>query len=96
MARTYHLYMMASRRNGTIYTGVTGDLAARAYQHRNGEGSEFTARYGVTRLVYAEEYNDVHEAIAREKAIKKWRRAWKVARIERDNPEWNDLFEVIL
>ena len=95
MARTYHVYILASARNGTLYIGVTGDLAARTWQHRNGDLAGFTKKYNVTRLVHVEEFADVNEAIAREKALKKWRRAWKLELIERDNPQWRDLFELI-
>ncbi|QDX26052.1 GIY-YIG nuclease family protein [Sphingomonas suaedae] len=86
------VYILANRKNGTLYTGVTADIAARMVQHREGTGSRFTARYGVTRLVYAGPHDDITAAIAREKAIKKWRRAWKIELIERDNPDWRDLF----
>ena len=87
------VYLMANRYRGTIYTGVTGDLNRRAWQHRQGRGSEFAARYGVTRLVHVEPFERIDGAIAREKAIKKWLRAWKIELIERDNPDWSDLFE---
>jgi putative endonuclease len=90
------VYILASRRNGTLYTGVTANLPARMVQHRQGKGKGFAARYGVSRLVHAEHFERIDEAIAREKAIKKWRRAWKMALIERGNPEWNDLFEHIV
>jgi putative endonuclease len=93
MEQTYHVYILASGRNGTLYTGVTGDLPQRCWQHRNCEGSEFTRRYKVHRLVHAEPFGDVNDAIAREKAIKKWRREWKLELIERDNPQWLDLFD---
>ena len=93
MEQTYHVYILASGRNGTLYTGVTGDLPQRAWQHRNGVGSKFTSKYGVHRLVHAEAFADVNEAIAREKAIKKWRRAWKLELIERGNPQWLDLYD---
>lgn len=95
MARTYHVYILASARNGTLYIGVTGDLAARIWQHRQGEVPGFTKQYNVARLVHVEEFADVNEAIAREKALKKWRRAWKLELIERDNAQWRDLFELI-
>jgi putative endonuclease len=95
MEPTYHVYILASGRNGTLYTGVTGDLAQRCWQHRNGQGGDFTGRYGVHRLVHAEAFADVNAAIAREKAIKKWRRAWKLELIERDNPQWLDLYDRI-
>ena len=90
------LYMMADRYRGTIYTGVTADLPQRAYQHRTDGGSKFVKRYNLLRLVYAEEYPTIDEAIAREKAIKKWRRAWKIVLIERANPDWLDLYESLL
>jgi putative endonuclease len=90
------VYILASRRNGTLYTGVTSDLAARMVQHREGRGSGFAAKYGVAVLVHAEHFERIDEAIAREKAIKKWRRAWKLRLIEHGNPNWNDLFEHIL
>lgn len=86
MDQTYHVYILASGRNGTLYTGVTGDLPQRCWQHHNGEGSEFTRRYKVHPLVHAEAFGDVNDAIAREKAIKKWRREWKLELIERDDP----------
>jgi putative endonuclease len=90
------VYILASDRNGTIYTGVTADLAVRMTRHREGKGSRFAAIYSVMRLVHAEHFERIDEAIAREKAIKKWRRAWKLQLIERGNPEWNDLFKHIL
>jgi putative endonuclease len=93
MARTYHVYILASGRNGTLYIGITGDLAQRMWQHRNGEGSKFAEKYGVNRLVHIEAFTDPNEAIAREKAMKKWRRAWKLELIERDNPQWLDLYD---
>ena len=95
MARIYHVYILASERNGTLYIGVTGNLAPRIWQHRNGVVEGFTKRYHIDRLVHVEPFTDVNEAIVREKALKKWRRAWKLELIERDNPQWLDLFEVI-
>ena len=89
------IYIMADRYRGTLYIGVTSDLAARVWAHRQGRGSSFCARYGLTRLVYAEPAPTIVEAIAREKALKKWSRAWKVELIESANPDWNDLFETI-
>ena len=89
------VYILASERNGTLYTGVTADLAARMWQHRT-RPRGFVARYKVGRLVHVEEYPTIDEAIAREKAIKKWRRAWKLELIERENPMWADLYEHIL
>ncbi|MGA9847849.1 MAG: GIY-YIG nuclease family protein [Roseiarcus sp.] len=93
--RRYSVYMMASRRNGTLYVGVTNHLAARALQHRNGAGSEFTSKYAVRMLVWYEHYGNVIEAIAREKQLKKWKRRWKLDLIERFNPEWRDLYETL-
>ena len=89
-------YLLANRYRGTIYTGVTADLARRAWLHREGRGSQFAAKYGVVRLVHAEEYPTIEEAIAREKAIKKWRRAWKIQLIERDNPDWLDRYDHLI
>ena len=90
------VYIMADRYRGTLYIGVTSDLAARVWAHRNWRGSSFCARYGLTRLIYAEQAPTIEEAIAREKAIKKWNRAWKIELIESANPDWNDLFETII
>jgi putative endonuclease len=89
------VYMMADRYRGGIYTGVTADIASRAYQHRTQHGSKFVKRYGLNRLVYAEQYERIDEAIAREKAIKKWLRAWKIELIEKANPDWLDLYDVL-
>jgi putative endonuclease len=90
------VYILASQRNGTLYTGVTANLPARLMQHRQKRGSKFAAKYSVARLVHAEHFERIDEAIAREKAIKKWHRAWKLALIEKGNPDWNDLFAHIL
>ena len=90
------VYILVSKRNGTLYTGVTADLPARMIKHRAGTGRGFAARYGASRLVHAEHFERIEEAIAREKAIKKWRRAWKLALIERENAAWDDLFEHII
>ncbi len=78
-----------------LYIGVTADLAARVDQHRVGKGSSFCQRYGLNRLVYAEPHDDIRAAIMREKALKAWKRAWKIELIEQANPEWRDLFEDI-
>ncbi len=90
------VYILASQRNGTLYTGATSNLPARMMQHRERKGRGFAARYGCAMLVHAEHFDRIEEAIAREKAVKKWRRAWKLELIERDNPEWSDLFEHII
>ena len=89
------VYILASKRNGTLYTGVTSDLVQRVWQHREGILGGFTKKYGVKRLVYYEVYGDAENAIAGEKRIKKWRRAWKVRMIEKGNPEWKDLYDEI-
>ena len=86
---------MADRYRGTIYVGVTADIAARAVQHREGKGGSFTHRYGLTRLVYLERYDDITDAIAREKAVKKWNRAWKIRAIEEQNSECHDRFDTL-
>jgi len=86
------VYILTNRKNGALYTGVCANIRARMVQHKAGTGSKFCAEYGIDKLVYAELADDIRDAIAREKAIKKWRRAWKIALIERDNPEWRDLW----
>ena len=88
-------YLLASARNGTLYAGSTTDLARRIAEHRAGDIPGFTRRYGVTRLVWFETHQSVADAACRERQIKRWRRAWKVALIERDNPLWRDLWEEI-
>ena len=92
--RTYTVCILASRRNGTLYIGVTNNLSRRVHQHRAG-GSEFTARYKVSLLVWYEYYSDINEAIAREKQLKKWERKWKLALIESFNPDWSDLYVLL-
>ena len=92
----YFVYLMASRKNGTLYVGVTNDLVRRAYEHKNGLVEGFTDRYGVHQLVWFESTSSVEAAIQKEKQIKNWKREWKVALIEKDNPEWLDLYETIL
>jgi putative endonuclease len=87
------VYMLASKRNGTLYTGVTGDIPARMEQHRSGKGSAFVKKYKVTRLVWFEEHPLYASAIQRETNIKRWKRAWKIALIEKMNPDWDDLHE---
>ena len=85
------VYIMTNKPGGTLYIGVTADIAARVAQHRDGAGSDFCRRYQLRRLVYVEDYPTIEEAIAREKAMKAWRRAWKVELIEAANPAWDDL-----
>lgn len=86
-----HVYILASRRYGTLYTGVTSNLAQRIVQHREGMVPGFTKQYGVNRLVYVESFEDIRDAIVREKRIKEWKRDWKIELIERHNPMWDDL-----
>lgn len=93
MSKQPCVYILASKRNGTLYAGVTSDVATRVWQHRNGEVEGFSRRYGVSRLVYYEFHDTMDAAITREKQIKKWRRSWKIELIEASNPEWNDLYE---
>jgi putative endonuclease len=90
------VYIMADRYRGTMYVGVTSDIAARVSQHREGTGSDFCARYGLKRLVWAEHGDPIDAAIAHEKRIKRWRREWKFALVEKSNPGWDDLFERLL
>jgi len=87
--------ILASRRNGTLYIGVTSDIASRAAQHRSRTGDGFAAKHGVITLVHLERHDTMADAIAREKQLKKWRRAWKLELIEANNPQWRDLFETI-
>ncbi|MEO1115102.1 MAG: GIY-YIG nuclease family protein [Pseudomonadota bacterium] len=89
--KRYWVYMLASRKNGTLYTGVTNDLRRRLFEHESGRGSRFARRYGALRLVWYEEHPVAGQAIAREKAIKSWPRKWKIHLIEANNPEWHDL-----
>jgi putative endonuclease len=91
----YYAYMPASRPRGTLYIGVTGDLVRRVWEHRSGAVPGFTRRYGVDRLVWFEVFNDASAAIQREKTLKQWLRAWKIALIERNNPNWRDLYNDI-
>ena len=90
------VYILASKRNGTLYTGVTSDLVKRVYEHKNGLADGFTKKYRVHHLVYFELHEDMNAAISREKQIKKWNRAWKLELIETNNPEWKDLYEDII
>ena len=91
--RRYFVYILASKKNGTLYIGVTNNVAKRVYEHKHGLVEGFTKKYHVHKLVYFEETNDIREALTREKRMKKWNRAWKIELIEKSNPDWNDLFE---
>ena len=95
MSKKPAVYILASKRNGTLYIGVTSDLARRGWEHKNDLVEGFTRRYGVHTLVYAEPHEDMSSAIQREKQLKKWNRAWKIALIEKQNPTWRDLFPEI-
>jgi putative endonuclease len=88
-----HVYILASKRNGTLYIGVTTDLPARIFAPRSGTGSAFTKKYAVTRLVWYETYDMVADAIQRETSLKRWLRKWKLELIEKFNPNWDDLCE---
>ena len=92
----YYVYILASRKNGPLYIGVTNDLIARVYAHRNNLVEGFTKKYRIHHLVYFESYEDITEAITREKRMKKWKRDWKIELIEKDNPKWRDLYHCII
>jgi putative endonuclease len=89
----YYVYILASAPNGTLYIGMTNDLVRRVYEHRESLAEGFTKRHGVKRLVYYEIHDSPEQAIRREKALKRWNRDWKIALIERDNPQWVDLWD---
>jgi putative endonuclease len=86
-----HVYILASRRHGTLYIGCTSDLARRLFEHREGLAPGFTRRHSVKRLVWFEAHDDIESAILRERRLKEWKRAWKIQLIEQDNPAWDDL-----
>lgn len=90
------VYIMASKKNGTLYIGVTSDLVKRVYEHKHHLVDGFTKKYNIVDLVYYELYEDMVTAITREKSLKKYNRAWKIELIERDNPEWIDLYSDII
>jgi len=89
--KTYYTYILAGKRNGTLYIGVTNNLERRMYEHKNGTVEGFTKKYGIKKLVYYEETDDISIAITREKQLKKWNRNWKRRLIEKENPCWDDL-----
>jgi len=93
---SYYVYLLASRKAGTLYLGVTRDLVRRVYQHKTKATPGFASRYDVRRLVWFEVYDDPTTAIAREKEIKKWRRQWKIELIEKSNATWRDLYDEII
>jgi putative endonuclease len=92
---SYYVYLLASRKYGTLYLGVTNDLVRRVYEHKSRTTAGFTSKYGVDRLVWFETYDDPQTAIEREKEIKKWRRNWKIRLIEEENLDWRDLYATI-
>ena len=90
-----YVYIMTNKRNGILYTGITSDLIKRIWQHKNNIIPGFTAKYKVHKLVYYELHEDIREAIRREKNIKAWKRKWKLQLIEKLNPNWDDLYDII-
>jgi len=90
--KSYYVYMLASQKYGTLYIGVTSHLLNRIYQHKQNLVPGFTSKYKVHQLIYFEEHIDIHEALLREKQLKKWHRDWKINLIEQNNPEWVDLY----
>jgi len=91
----YYVYILASRKDGAIYVGITNDIVRRIYEHRTKAAPGFTSKYNIARLVWLEIYEDPISAISRERELKKWKRAWKVQLIEAQNPQWEDLYESI-
>ncbi len=96
MMRNYYIYILASKRNGTLYIGVTNNLVKRVYEHKNNLVEGFTKKYNIHILVYYEQTSSIKSAIQREKQLKKWNREWKIALIEKKNSEWKDLYEGLL
>ena len=94
--KQYYVYILANKRNGTLYTGVTSNLAKRVWEHKNDIVAGFTKRYQVHNLVYYDQTEDVVSAMVREKQLKRWKRSWKLALIEEKNPDWKDLYKNIL
>jgi len=92
MSNQYYVYVHASDKSGTLYIGITNDLKRRVGEHKEGLIEGFTKKYNIRKLVYFEIYNDINEAILREKRLKKWNRSWKIRLIEEMNPKWNDLY----
>jgi len=96
MVKYYYVYILANKKNGTLYIGVTNDLIKRTYQHKNKLADGFTRKYDVDKLVYYEQGQNIEAAILREKRIKKWYRQWKINLIQKDNPEWRDLYDDLI
>jgi len=93
--KTYYVYILANKRNGTLYIGVTNNLKGRIYQHKAGLYEGFTKKYSINKLVYFEMFGSIDYAITREKRLKKWNRKWKIELVEEKNPNWEDLFETL-
>ena len=91
--KNYYLYILTSKRNGALYIGVTNSLIRRIYEHKHDLVDGFTKKYSIHNLVYYETYDSINTAISREKQVKKWNRKWKIGLIEKDNPDWRDLYE---
>ena len=96
MNKNFCVYILASKKNGTLYVGVTSDLIKRVWEHKEGLVAGFTKKYDVKKLVYYEQHSNAESAIHREKRLKEWKRQWKLDLIEKYNPSWNDLYESIL
>ena len=94
--KSYWVSILASKRNGTLYVGVTNNLARRVFEHKTHAIPGFTKRYGVTRLMYYERFDWINDARHREATLKRWRRAWKIELIEKANPQWNDLYDTLM
>jgi putative endonuclease len=94
--RQYYVYILANKRNGTLYIGITNNLTKRIYEHKNNLIEGFTKKYNIHNLVYYEITNDIRSALAREKRLKKWKRRWKLELIEKSNPKWEDLYNDLL
>jgi putative endonuclease len=93
--KQYYVYILTSKKDGVLYIGVTSELIGRTWQHKEGVFEGFSKKYWVKKLVYFEVYEEIEQAILREKQLKKWNRAWKIRLIEEKNPEWKDLYEEI-
>ena len=96
MEKNYYVYILASKRNGTLYIGITSNLIKRVWEHKEKIADSFTKKYDVDKLVYVEYFRDPENAIKRERRLKKYKRQWKINLIEKDNPQWKDLYDVFL
>ena len=96
MNKKSYVYILANKQNGTLYVGITSDLVKRIWQHKKGLVDGFTKKYSVKKLVYYEEHEGILNAISREKRLKEWPRKWKLELIEKHNPKWNDLYDIIV